>query len=435
MGEETAPELSIEQRRQQLRRAIVASAIGTAIEWYDFFLYGVAAALVFPRVFFPQSDALTGQLVAFATNFVGFAARPLGAAIFGHYGDRIGRKVSLIATLLLMGVATTAIGLVPGYGSIGIYGAVLLTVFRALQGIGVGGEWGGSVLLAAEWSSPKHRGFVASWPQFGAPAGLVLANGAFYLATKYTGDAFMTWGWRVPFLVSLVLVLIGFYIRVGILETPAFSRARRENRLAKQPLVEVLKKYPREVVLTALLRTGQQTPFYIFSGFVLTYGVAALGFSRGELLRDVILSALLSMVAIPFWGHVSDRLDRRKVIAFGALVMIPWVFVYYALLDTRVAWMALVAIVIAQPLHDIQYGPQAAVIAESFPAHVRYSGASLGYQLASITAGGPAPLVATALYRRYHSSQPIAVYVALCALVSFVSLLLLPKPTPEVADD
>jgi metabolite-proton symporter len=410
---------------QQLRRAVIASAIGTAIEWYDFFLYGVAAALVFPERFFPKSDPYTGTLLALSTYFVGFLARPLGAAIFGHYGDRLGRKASLIATLLLMGIATVGIGLVPDYESIGIWGAVLLTIGRLLQGIGVGGEWGGSVLLAAEWGSRQNRGFIASWPQWGAPVGLVLANGALSAMTVLSGDGFMQWGWRVPFLLSFLLVAIGFWIRNGILETPVFAKLVAEKKVEKAPVLAVLKQNGAEVALTALLRTSQQTCFYIFTTFVLTYGTKKLGMERSTLLNDVMLAALVSMVTIPLWGRLSDRIGRRKLIAIGGAVMLVWPFVYFGLLDSGAGALVLLAIVLAQPIHDLQYAPQAAVIAESFPTHLRYSGSSLGYQLASITAGGPAPIVALWLHQTFDSSLAIAAYLSLCSVVSLVALFLL----------
>ena len=413
------------QDRNQLRRAVVASAVGTAIEWYDFFLYGVAAALVFPAKFFPTSDPYTGTLLAFSTYFVGFVARPVGAAIFGHYGDRIGRKASLIATLLIMGLATAAIGLLPGYDTIGMWGGVLLSVGRVLQGIAVGGEWGGSVLLAAEWSRTSGRGLAASWPQWGAPAGLLLANGAVYLSTAASGDAFLDWGWRVPFLASIVLVGFGLWIRIGILEPPLFQKMRAEGRTARAPVALVLRRHWREVVLTALLRTGQQTPFYIFTAFVLSYGTQHLDLPRDTMLGFVLLAAAVSMVAIPLFGHLSDRFGRRRLVAIGCALMVVWPFLYFQLLDTGSVALVCLAIVVAQPLHDIQYGPQAALIAESFPAEVRYSGSSLGYQLASITAGGPAPLVAIWLLQRFGSSMAVAAYLSLCGVVSLVALALL----------
>src|SRR5512134_1157817 len=406
-------------RRRMMAKAVVASAVGTTIEWYDFFLYGVAAALVFPRIFFPASDPFTGTLLAFSTYFVGFVARPFGAAFFGHYGDRLGRKAALIATLLLMGIATTGIGLVPGYDRIGIWGAVLLVVGRVLQGVGVGGEWGGSVLMAGEWTDPKRRGFTTSWAQFGAPAGMVLANGALALMTYTTSEeAFLSWGWRVPFLLSLTLVAVGLYIRIGILETPVFASLKAKGKVERAPVVEVVRRNWREVILTALLRTGQQTPFYIFTTYILTYGTQVLGLTRGFVLNLVMLQALVSMATIPWFGHLSDLYGRRAVTAVGCLVMIVFPFVYFGMLDTRVTALIALAIVLGLPSHDLQYGPQAAYISEAFPGSLRYSGASLGYQLASITAGGPAPIVALYLYETYKTSAAVATYVSLTAVIS-----------------
>jgi metabolite-proton symporter len=410
-------------------RAVVASAVGTAIEWYDFFLYGVAAALVFPARFFPKADPYTGTLLAFSTFFVGFLSRPVGAVVFGHYGDRIGRKASLIATLLLMGGSTVAIGLIPGYDRIGIWGAILLTVCRLLQGIAVGGEWAGSVLLAAEWSDPKRRGFAASWPQFGAPAGLVLANGAFSLASAFSGDAFLQWAWRLPFLASVVLVALGFWIRVGVGETPVFAKIHAEGRVHPTPVTAVVRQHWREIVLTALLRSGQQVPFYIFSNYVLTYGTHVLGIARGTMLNYVLVMSVFSMAAIPFWGAVSDAVGLRRLTAIGCALMVVWPFAYFSLLDSGRLALVFLAIVLAQPIHDIQYGPQAALIAETFPGTLRYSGASLGYQLASITAGGPAPLVALWLYEHFHTSLAVAAYLSLSAVVSLVALRFLPPPS------
>jgi metabolite-proton symporter len=414
------------QQRQQMIRAMVASAVGTSIEWYDFFLYGVAAALVFPQKYFPQSDPFVGTLLSFSTYFVGFAARPLGAVIFGHFGDRLGRKASLIATLAMMGVSTMAIGLIPDYATIGIWGAVLLTLGRVIQGIGVGGEWGGSVLLAGEWTNPKQRGFSTSWAQFGAPAGMVLANGAVALMTMWTtNDQFLQWGWRVPFLLSFVLIFIGLYIRLGIFETPVFSKLKEVGRVAKAPVVEVLRWNWREVVLTALLRTSQQTSFYIFTTYVLLYATQQLGLARATVLGFVMIQSLLSMSVIPFFGHLSDRFGRRPIISIGCVAMMIWPFIYFSLLDTKSIGWVFVAILFALPIQDLQYGPQAAFISESFPGSRRYSGASLGYQLASITAGGPAPLVAVWLYQTYRTSTAIAVYLALTGVISLICVFLL----------
>jgi len=411
-----------EAARRQLVRAVVASTIGTAIEWYDFFLYGSAAALVFGKQFFPNADPLTGLLLAFGTYFVGFAARPVGAAIFGHYGDRIGRKGTLVTTLLLMGIGTFLVGLVPPYASIGIWAGIAVTALRALQGIGVGGEWGGSVLLSMEWGARTgRRGFIASWPQFGVPVGLLMSNGVLAIVAALTGPDFETWGWRIPFLLSIVLVGVGLYIRLGILESPVFARLVEERKVAAAPVAEVVRKKWREIVLSCLIRTGEQAPFYIFTTFILSYGTTALGMSRQEILNDTLVAAAVSLVSVPSWGYLSDRIGRRRMYVIGAVAMALFAWPYFALLDTRVSGLLLLAIVASLIVHDMMYGPQAAFIAEAFPPRLRYSGSSLGYQLASLTAGGPAPLIATYLLARYNSSAPIALYIFICAVISVIS--------------
>ncbi|GAB2909579.1 MFS transporter [Nonomuraea fastidiosa] len=402
---------------------MIASAVGTSIEWYDFFLYGFAASTLFAELFFPTSDPTTGLLLALGTYFGGFAARPIGAAIFGHYGDRIGRKAALITTLVTMGLATALVGLVPTYQQIGIWGGVLLTALRLLQGISVGGEWGGSVLLATEWGKTRggKRGFLGSWPQFGVPVGLVLG----YVALQIFQPLHPYWGWRIPFLLSLVLAGVGLYIRLGILETPVFAKVVKENRVERVPVKEALVKNWREIVLSALLRTGQQAPFYIFTVFILTYATKTLGFAANDVYTYVIVAGLVSLVTVPFWGYISDLVGRRRLYIVGAALMVVWSFIYWPLLDTRVPALVFLAIVLAAPIHDIQYGPQATFIAESFTGRLRYSGASLGYQLASVTAGGPAPLIAVWLYATYESSFAIAVYMAICAAISVVAAWLL----------
>jgi metabolite-proton symporter len=421
VASESSGEQGADVGRRMRIRAVAASAAGTTIEWYDFFLYGVAAALVFPQKFFPASDPYVGTLLAFSTYFVGFVARPVGAALFGHFGDRMGRKASLVATLVLMGAATIAIGLVPSYEQIGIWGAVLLTVFRVLQGIGVGGEWGGAVLMAGEWTDPKRRGFTTSFAQFGAPAGMLLANGALGLvALTVSDEAFLDWGWRIPFLVSVLLLVVGLYIRLGVLETPIFAKLRSLGRVERMPVLSVLREHWREVVLTALLRTGQQTPFYIFTTYVLTYGTQQLGMERATVLNLVMVQALLSMLVIPYFGHLSDVIGRRRITAIGCVVMMIFPFVYFGMLDSGIFWLVALAIILGLPSQDLQYGPQAAFIAERFPGRLRYSGASLGYQLASITAGGPAPIVALYLYRTFGTSMAVAAYVAVTAFISLL---------------
>jgi MFS family permease len=422
----SAAPLPPSEHQTQLRRAVIASTIGTAIEWYDFFLYSTVTGLVFAKLFFPHSDLWVGTLEAFAIYAVGFVARPVGAAIFGHYGDRIGRKSALIATLLIMGLATFFIAFVPGYQSIGIWGAVILTVLRFIQGVGVGGEWGGSVLLSMEWArTPSHRGFIASWPQFGVPAGLFLANLAVFAVSAASGDQFLTWGWRVPFLLSIILVAVGLYVRLGILETPIFARLVAERRIERQPTIEVIRRHPKEIALTALVRMGEQAPFYIFTAFVFSYGTTVLKESQDFLLIAVLAASLLSFVTIPLSGHISDLIGRRAMYLLGAVTMGIFGFVYFALLNTAVGVLIFLAIVLSLVPHDMMYGPQAALIAESFTGRLRYSGASLGYQLASVIAGGPAPLIAAALFAHYQSGYAIAGYLLVCALISIASAAML----------
>ena len=416
----------------QLRKAVIAATVGTTIEWYDFFIYGTAAGLIFPRLFFPNQDPLTGTLAAFSTYFIGFIGRPIGAAIFGHYGDRIGRKPTLISTLLVMGLATFLIAFVPSYESIGIWGAVILTALRTLQGIGVGGEWGGSVLIAMEWSRGHgSRGLVASWPQFGVPSGLFLSNLAILGFSAWTGPDFAIWGWRIPFLLSIILIGIGLWIRLGILETPVFQALLDDNKVEKTPIVEVIRRQPREILLSALARMAEQAPFYVFTAFVFAYGTTTLHLSRDLILTAVLAASCLSFVTIPLSGHISDRIGRRKMYLIGAAATGLFGFLYFGMLDTGVPSAVFIAIVLSLIPHDMMYGPQAALIAEAFTPRLRYSGASMGYQLASIIAGGPAPLIATALFASYHTGYAIAIYIAGCAVISVVATALMPDYTGQ----
>jgi MFS family permease len=424
--------LSDAEHSVQLRKAVVAATVGTTIEWYDFFIYGTAAGLIFPKLFFPNSDPLTGTLASFGTYFIGFIGRPIGAAIFGHYGDRIGRKATLIATLLLMGIATFLIALVPGYASIGVWGAIILTVLRMLQGIGVGGEWGGSVLISMEWARGHgSRGLVAAWPQFGVPSGLFLSNLVILVVSTWLGADFGTWGWRIPFFLSIILVGIGLWIRLGILETPVFQQLLETKKIERAPIIEVIRRQPREIILSALLRMSEQAPFYIFTAFVFAYGVGTLKMSRDLILSAVLVASCVSFITIPLSGHISDLIGRRKMYLIGAAVTGLFGFLYFGMLDSAIPSAVFIAIVLSLIPHDIQYGPQAALIAEAFTPRLRYSGASLGYQLASVIAGGPAPLIATALFAAYHTGYAIAIYIAACAVVSLVSAALMPDYTGQ----
>ncbi len=425
-AEITPSGLSAAEHRTQLRRALVASTIGTTIEWYDFLLYGQVTGLVFGKLFFPHSSALAGVLQAFAVFFIGFVGRPIGAAIFGHWGDRIGRKATLIATLLVTGLATAAIGLVPTYASIGVWGAVLLTILRLIQGIGVGGEWGGSVLLAMEWAqTTKNRGFISAWPQFGGPAGLFLANIAVLFFSWVSGNHFLTWGWRIPFLLSLVMVAIGLWIRLGIIETPVFRRVIAEERVERVPVLEVFRRQPKQVALTAILRMPEQAPGYIVATFIFTYATTVLGATRNFVLLAVLAQAVLAFLWVVVAGHLSDRVGRKNMYIIGCVFVGVFGFIYFALLNTKVPALMFIAIALSLLPTVTCYGPEGALIAESFTPRLRYSGTSLGYQLASIIAGGPSPFIATALFARFHSSLPIALYILATAVIGIIATAML----------
>ncbi len=426
-----APDLSDPAVRRRIkRRAVVASTVGTTIEWYDFFLYNTAAALVFGPLFF-NSTASGGVLAAFATQFVGFAARPIGAAVFGHYGDRIGRKYSLIVTLLLMGGATVLIGVLPTYASIGIWAPILLTLLRVLQGIGVGGEWGGSVLMAMEWGHRRQRGLMASWPQVGVPIGLALGTSVVYF---FSGPGFLGGGWRWPFIASLVLIAVGLFVRLTVLESPAFAALRTRGGVVKMPLVDTLRDQWRDVLKAMFVRTAEQAPFYLFTSFVLVYGTEHLKLGRSGLLLYLVYAALVGIVSVPFFGWLSDKLGRRLVYGVGAVLTGLYAFPYFALLDTRVGGIVLLGMILGLVFHDMMYGPQAALIAESFGTGVRYTGAGLGYQLASIIAGGPAPLIAAAILAATGSSFWISIYIVCCAVVTLIALAFM-HPRPPDEDD
>jgi MFS family permease len=431
-NEPFAPDISDELQKAQLRRAMIAGTVGTIIEAYDFLLYVQIAPLVFATLFFPSSDRLVGTLQAFGIYAVGFVSRPVGAALFGHYGDRIGRKVTLIATLLLTGLSTFAVGFVPGYASIGVWGAVILVVLRFIQGMGIGGEWGGATLIAMEWAKTnKHRGFITSWPQWGGPAGLFFANMAVLLFSWISGDQFLTWGWRVPFWLSIVMVAIGIYIRLGILETPVFRRVLHEAKVARAPVIEVIRRQPGTIALTALCRMAEQGPFYVFAGFIFTYGATVLHTPRNLLLVALLVATGLSAVTIPLSGHISDLIGRKRMYLMGAVTVGLFSFVYFAMLNTAIPAVIFIAIVLSFVPHDMMYGPQGALIAECFAPRLRYSGASMGYHLASIVAGGPAPIIATALLAATGSGFSVAVYISLCALVSIVTTVMLPDRTNQ----
>ena len=422
--------LSDAEHSAQLRRAVVASTVGTVIEAYDFLLYVLVAPLVFAKLYFPGSDPLVGTLQAFGIYAVGFISRPVGAAIFGHYGDRIGRKATLIATLLMTGLSTFAVGFVPGYDAIGIWGAVILTVVRFVQGMGIGGEWSGATLIAMEWAKTnKYRGFITSWPQWGGPAGLFLANILVLIFSAVSGDQFLAWGWRVPFWLSIIMVGIGLWIRLGILETPVFQRILDQQEIARAPVLEALRRHPKEIILTALCRMAEQGPFYIYAAFIFTYGSTVLHSSRNFLLTALMIATGLSVITIPLSGYISDRIGRKRMYLIGTVTMGLFGFVYFTMLNTMVPAVIFLAIVISFIPHDMMYGPQAALIAECFSPRLRYSGSALGFHLSSVIAGGPAPIIATALFAATGSGYSVAIYIAICAAVSVGSTLFLPDYT------
>ena len=407
-----------------VRTVAFASLIGTTIEWYDFFLYGTAAALVFNRLFFPTSDPLTGTLYSFGTYAVGFVARPFGGIIIGHYGDRIGRKSMLVLTLVVMGVATFLIGVLPTYEQIGPWAAVALVLLRVAQGFGVGGEWGGAVLMAVEHAPRTARGFYGSWPQVGVPAGLLLSTAVFTAFSWLPEDQFLAWGWRVPFLLSIVLVGIGLVIRLRILETPAFLRIKTQAGAARQPILEVLQRYPKQVLLAMGARFAENGAFYIFSVFVLTYATQRANVDRQLVLNGILLGSAVELAAIPFFGALSDRIGRRPVYLFGAVMTAVIAYPLFLALDRGAATPIALALIAAFTLsHGAMYAPQAAFMSELFDARVRYSGASLGAQLASVFAGGLAPFVGTSLLQAGYGRGAVTLYVVGLALVTVVAVL------------
>ncbi|WP_369381467.1 MFS transporter [Streptomyces sp. cg36] len=415
-----------------LPRIVAASLIGTTIEWYDFFLYGSAAALVFNKLFFPGSDPLVGTLLSFLTYAVGFAARPLGALVFGHFGDRLGRKKLLVLSLVMMGGATFAIGLLPTHATVGSAAPVLLTGLRLVQGFALGGEWGGAVLLVSEHGDARRRGFWASWPQTGAPAGQLLATGVLSALTALlSDDAFLSWGWRVPFLLSGVLVVVGLWIRLSVDESPLFkaalqrARARADDdRVAERlPLVAVLRDHWRDVLVAMGARMAENISYYVITAFILVYATTSAGMAKQTALNAVLIASAVHFAVIPAWGALSDRIGRRPVYLIGAVGVGAWMFPFFSLIDTADFGNLVLAVTVGLVFHGAMYAPQAAFFTEMFATRMRYSGASIGAQFASVAAGAPAPLIATALLSDYDSSTPIALYVIAAAVLTVIALL------------
>jgi metabolite-proton symporter len=407
--------------RRSLIEVIIASTVGTTIEWYDFFLYGTAAALVFPAIFFPDADPFTGLILSFGTYAVGFAARPFGGVIFGYMGDRVGRKATLVTTLLLMGFSTLAIGFMPTYAEIGIAAPIVLTALRFLQGLGVGGEWGGAVLLTLEYGHTGRRGLYASWPQAGVPLGLLASTAVMYFCQRsLTPEEFHSWGWRIPFYLSGVLIAVGLLIRLRIMETPLFAALQKENQVAEAPLRETLRQHWREVLLAAGVRLVENSCFYLFTAWVIAYGTKVLKMEEGLLLGAVCLAAAIELVTMPLYGALSDRLSRRFVYTIGCVFFIVFAFPFFALLNTRQPeWIVVAIVVVLNCGHAVVYSVQGSLIPELFGTRVRCTGASIGYQLGAPLAGGLAPLIAAFLVKWFPGQYwPLACYVILLALIS-----------------
>ncbi len=406
------------------RRVVLASFIGTTIEWYDFFLYVTASALVFGKLFFTTMDPLAATMASFATNAVGFFARPLGGIVFGHFGDKLGRKSMLVTTLMMMGLATFGIGLLPTYDQAGILAPILLVTLRFIQGLGVGGEWGGAVLMAVEHGKPGQRGFLASWVQAGVPIGLLLATGVFRtLSSVIPEESFMAWGWRIPFLVGILLLGVGMFIRLRILESPVFTEAKKSSSTTEMPILEVIRKYPRNVLIAMGARFAENAFFYVITAFVLTYATQQAGFSKDQVLQAVLIGSSVQFFVIPFFGWLSDRVGRRPVYIGGTIFVGLFAFPFFWLVDLKSTDALWIAVTVGLIIHSAMYGPQAAFFSELFGTRVRYSGASLGYQLASPLAGGLAPLIATALLNQSGGKPwPVAVYLIIMAVITLVAV-------------
>ena len=420
--------------RRALVEAVIASTIGTTIEWYDFFLYGTAAALVFPTLFFPNADPFIGTILAFGTFTIGFVARPFGGVIFGYMGDRVGRKSALVSTLLLMGISTLSIGFLPSYDEIGILAPILLTLLRFVQGLGVGGEWGGAVLLALEYGHTGKRGFYASWPQAGVPLGLLSSTGVMALCQGLLSpEDFLAWGWRVPFYLSGLLIAVGLLIRMRILETPLFAALKERNELAEAPVSETIRHHWRDLLLIAGTRITENASFYLFTASAITYGEKILQVNVGIMLLAVNVAAAAEFVTIPLFGMLSDRWSRRYTYLAGCLFLIAFALPYYSLLETRNPMLIVLATVLAMAGgHALLYSVQASLIPELFGTRLRCTGASIGYQLAVPLSGGVAPLIAAFLIQLFPDQYwPLAAYIIFNSLISLTCVLLLRETSRE----
>jgi MHS family shikimate/dehydroshikimate transporter-like MFS transporter len=407
-----------------LRHIVLASVLGTTVEWYDFLIYGVGAALVFNKLFFPSFDPLVGTLAAFGSYAVGFVARPLGGAIFGHYGDRLGRKAMLTLTMIIMGGGTFLIGLLPTYQQIGIFAPVLLIFLRLLQGIGIGGEWGGAVLMVIESGDPKRRGFLGSLVQVGFPLGMVLATIVFAAVSKLPESDFLAWGWRVPFLISFLLVGVGMFVRLKLVETPKFRELQNHDEVAEMPIFDVLRRDWKNFLIAVGLKLTEVAWVYILTVFIVFYAASRLGLSRSIILDAVLYAALLELITIPLFGILSDRIGRKPMYAAGAILSAFLAFPLFMLLDTKDTLTITLTIAVVMSLtHGLMFGPQAAFLPELFGTKVRYSGASLGCQVSAAISGGFAPLIATALLTWENGTRSISLYLVGLAAVTLLAVI------------
>lgn len=418
--------MKMEEKRDKkyLNRVLIASLVGSSIEWFDYFLYGTVAALVFNQLFFVTEDPTVGLLLAYASFALAFFIRPFGGIIFSHIGDRIGRRNTLVLTLSVMGIATFGMGLLPTYQAIGIWAPILLITLRLVQGLGIGGEWGGALLLAVEYAPPEKRGLFGSIPQMGVTIGMVLGTLALSIMTLLPEDSFMTWGWRVPFILSALLVIFGLWIRRGIDETPSFKEVQEKGEIPKIPLVTTLKTHWREVLIAIGAKVVETAPFYIFGTFVVSYATSYLGFSNTAVLNSVMIATIITTLLIPIMGRLSDKVGRKPLYIYGSIGMILYAFPYFWLLQQGSVLLLAIATIIGL---GVIWAPITAVLgtmfSEIFSAEVRYTGISLGYQIGAALAGGTAPLVATALLAKFNDSYiPVALYIIFTAIVSLIAI-------------
>lgn len=408
------------------RKAAMASVFGTLIEWYDFFLYGTAAALIFPKVFFPTSDAYAGTLQSFAVFAVGFCARPVGGLIFGHFGDRMGRKKPLMITMFLMGISSFLMGCIPSYNSIGIWSPLLLIILRVIQGIAVGGEWGGAILLSMEWGKKNKQGFMSSLPSAGIGLGLLLSSAVVSLMMSIAGDGFYSWGWRVCFFISLLLVVIGLLVRRTIEETPSFRKARESQQVVRMPLIEVLKKHPRSVICSALIKMPEHVSTQIYMTAMITIGMTYYHLDQQYLVNSVMVASILMCFNIVLSGFISDKVGIKRMYMIGVVLTLLWAFPYVSIINTGIPLAFAVATLLAQFPHQIMAGCQGALVAQSFPVNLRYSGASMGVQIAAVFSGGIAPLVTTYLMHTYGTIYAIGWYLVVVSVVGIIGTALIP---------